>query len=225
MPDGHAQKVPCPLCPLAADFFQEPVDPFPVFFRRQEKRVVVPAPKLDEVLRPRCGLVQSDTLAEGHDLVIGAVDDQHGAPDGFYVLERVVLEARQPPHGQEGVVVTGDVDEARERGIQDKSCGILLPGEFRRDGAAERLPVEEDLPGGDLPALRQVAPGPRDVAVGPFLGGFSLAAAIAPVIVDERGEAHAVQDLDEGEVVGNVPAVAVAEEDHPSAGLGRHVPG
>jgi hypothetical protein len=34
-----------------------------------------------------------------------------------------------------------------------------------------------------------------------------------------------MQDLDEGEVVGDVAAVAVAEEDNPPARLGRHVPG
>ena len=34
-----------------------------------------------------------------------------------------------------------------------------------------------------------------------------------------------MQDLDEGEIVGDVPAVAVAEENNPPAGLGGHVPG
>ena len=207
------------------DFFQEPVDPFPVFFRRQEKGVVVPAPELDEGLRLRRRLVERDPLAEGRDLVIGAVDDQHGAPDVADVVDRVVLETRQPPHGKEGVVVARDVDEARKGGIENECGGRFLPGEFCGDGAAKRLAVEQDLPGGDLPAFRQIAPGPRHIAVGPFFGGFPFAPAVAPVIVDERGEPHAVQNLDEGEIVGDVPAVAMAEENNPPVGLGGHIPG
>ena len=127
-------------CRLPPNFFQEPVDPFPVFFRRQEKGVVVPAPELDEGLRFRRRLVERDPLAEGRDLVIGAVDDQHGAPDVADMFDRVVLKTRQPPHGKEGVVVARDVDEAREGGIEDECGGRFLRASFAAMGPPRDWP-------------------------------------------------------------------------------------
>jgi hypothetical protein len=179
----------------------------------------VGAADAQELLGPRGTVVEALAHAEGHHVVVEAVDEELGYAHGADFLHVVVADAGDVAHREPRIEPRPQLGNRGEARLDDERARLHVGGQVDGHRAAERTPEEDDVPG--LDALLPGEPGPRGVGVlvGPALVRAPGAPPVAAVVEDEHREPQAGELPDRLQAVGNVAGVAVAVEER-VAGVG-----
>lgn len=134
-------------------------------FPHEDESVVVATRQLQEDLGLRCRFEQHFAMAEGDDLVIRAVGDQHRATHPGERGAGVIIQTNQPSRRQPRINIRGKFPRRGENRRQHQRPRPFPRRQPGRHGAAQGFAEEDDAPGRYAALPGQVSPGGLGILV------------------------------------------------------------